>query len=330
MHRILETRVNNEFLLATCVQGVVFSRFQSAINILFPVIGAANCLLTLHPPTLARVPDSLVVSENTFARLRQSSPGNPVIKSGTNLHFPQILESLTGLGDKNQTSLLGPLLNDNANALSTVQNMRSYLHALADDPLETCLSNGFSFLPAEQNKKVLGSLANVCETWLDGNLAATEDGIKASTGFGPGLTPSSDDALLGIMSVVSALRMCNLLFLKLNSNCLKHFDYLPALAQMKEFRHHLQGMTTDVSLKYLCCAQEGRFSDTLREVTGQIFGKKVEDWQPIIKKAAAVGGYSGKDMLTGVAIACRSVLYRLGDPSILTIRGENLWNAKRI
>lgn len=94
-------------------------------------------------------------------------------------------------------------------------------------------------------------------------------------GLGRGTTPAGDDAMVGVMAVLGS------------AGC-------PLTAE-------LLNRTTDISARYLRCAQEGFFSAPLRRVWE---APSTASWEGL----ARVGATSGRDMLLGMAVGCRCYL----------------------
>lgn len=104
-------------------------------------------------------------------------------------------------------------------------------------------------------------------------------------GCGPGLTPSGDDMLTGMLAVLYAAGF---------SVRLGHF--LPPADQLAQ-------LTTSVSCSYLNSARMGEFSIPVLKVMRRL--QSGRDPQPAIQRLLAVGHTSGADTLLGIAIAQR-------------------------
>lgn len=104
-------------------------------------------------------------------------------------------------------------------------------------------------------------------------------------GRGPGLTPSGDDMLTGIVAVLHVVGF---------SAQLLHF--LPPAAQLAQ-------LTTSVSCSYLNSARIGEFSTPLLKVMRSL--QTGCNSRSAIRRLLAVGHTSGADILLGIAIAQR-------------------------
>ena len=105
----------------------------------------------------------------------------------------------------------------------------------------------------------------------------------------------SDDMLVGMICVAIAVK----LHLQSISYQRVITDEIKALMMSA-----IVGKTTDISIKYLVCALEGRFSDVLRELMGAVFSGSVLDWDAGIERVAGIGSTSGIDMLLGIWLGC--------------------------
>jgi len=130
------------------------------------------------------------------------------------------------------------------------------------------LPNGFEALPEGRRAWAMRGL----RAFLGAVLAGHGEAESWPLGLGIGATPAGDDAMVGVLSALG--RRSSLL--------------TPALL----------AQTTDISAKYLRCAQEGYFSAPVRAVW--------EELSPdALKALARVGGTSGADMLLGMGVACQ-------------------------
>jgi len=126
-------------------------------------------------------------------------------------------------------------------------------------------------MPARLRQSALASLASPqARQWL---------------GLGPGLTPSFDDACIGLMAVCRAAGK-------------------PAPFTLTDF-----SATTDVSARYLRLAREGYFCEPLCMLAEALFGRgKRADVRRGVRRLAAYGATSGKDILRGVGVGLAMLL----------------------
>lgn len=126
--------------------------------------------------------------------------------------------------------------------------------------------------------------------WLQGEALSWKDLI----GKGPGLTPSMDDTLTGILLIMYS---DSRLEARLQQSCFFTQDeYL-----------QLDKLTTIVSVNYLQCAAQGIFSTPLLHLSrAAIRGSSASDLKIkiLIERILSLGHHSGADTLLGIALAC--------------------------
>ena len=140
--------------------------------------------------------------------------------------------------------------------------------------------SGFSHLSPARRSDAEEGIKNFIESLVSGK----KNEKKWPIGLGKGTTPAGDDALVGVLSVFGG--NCALL--------------TPSLLER----------TTDISAKYLRCAQEGYFSAPVRAVWEELS-------LPALRALAKVGATSGMDMLSGMAAGCRWYLKKEEDSMIV-------------
>jgi hypothetical protein len=123
------------------------------------------------------------------------------------------------------------------------------------------------------------------ERWLAGNALGAE--VAQLIGLGPGVTPSGDDYLGGVLV---ALRY------------LGRRTQADSLWRWLEPR--LAGATGAISAAHLAAAAAGEAHEALHEVLGNLSAWQAPDLHPALSKLDAVGHSSGWDALAGaVAVA---------------------------
>lgn len=178
------------------------------------------------------------------------------------------------------------------------------LHAKPDGEIDNqrlfnaiCRCNGITGLYgdlARQLQSVLnGELVDIKRRifyWLQGETLSWKDLI----GKGPGLTPSMDDTLTGILLMMySDSRLSTRLQ---QSGFFGHEEY-----------SELEKLTTIVSVNYLQCAAQGVFSTPLLHLSKAAGrGSLASDikLKLLIERILSLGHHSGADTLLGVALAC--------------------------
>lgn len=121
--------------------------------------------------------------------------------------------------------------------------------------------------------------------WFSGQ---TPD-LHGLIGRGPGLTPSGDDMLMGMLAVLFASRHASQLLSR---------GFLPPADQ-------LMLSTTSVSCSYLNSARRGEFSSPVLRVLRSL--QTGRDPQPAIQRLLSVGHTSGADTLVGMVMALQGL-----------------------
>lgn len=220
--------------------GVVHSVFDRTANLML-CSPSGERMITLADPYLPPVPDSILMPRD---RISAAEPGMPVILSGSDL-----------------------VIGKEAFVLDRQSADAFHIDAKAHQPctdaflsLTEGLPTGFEHIPVSRRKQACEALC-------------TENG-GAFIGLGPGLTPSYDDACVGMMAVFCA-------------NGRKIPFVLPDLS-----------VTTDVSARYLRLAREGYFGMALKQVIDALYSDG--DLKDCIRTLLHVGATSGSDMLYGM------------------------------
>ncbi len=119
---------------------------------------------------------------------------------------------------------------------------------------------------------VRGHLLKAATFLIKNQLPEAGDEAVRIIGWGSGLTPSSDDAIVGMLAILFS-RQKKALFLDKSK----------------------LSATTDISAKYLDCAQRGFFTGRIADIFDT-----TKDLEQAICRAANWGASSGKDMLWGM------------------------------
>jgi hypothetical protein len=118
--------------------------------------------------------------------------------------------------------------------------------------------------------------------------AAVVDTADRLIGLGPGLTPSGDDVLAGVLVTLHGLRP-------------ELADSLRALGG--EIAHRATGRTTALASTLLGQAALGYAVEPLLDVVDAVSGTSMPLAGPIVERLTAVGHTSGRDLLLGVVLA---------------------------
>lgn len=118
----------------------------------------------------------------------------------------------------------------------------------------------------------------------DGALALVPNFV----GFGPGMTPSTDDFLMGVLLIVYVLNQHGNVGLK---------EFVQGVPQA------VQGRTTTLSEQLLKHAAKGKTLEAYKKVLLALFSPKRSQLKTICRDMLEVVGISGSDFLTGVYYA---------------------------
>lgn len=290
MIEVIKANLCKEFVEADRLSGTIHSKFKSVINVVFNLGETADegmtgtRLITIITNDLSDIPDSLVVSRQDFESLSRIPLDGGVKKTGDDIIFSDSL-----LCHIKRNSIVTGQLDfeghfsypDRQRELYELFNKGLYLGDRRD---------GFGMTYEEQYKR----LSLFAHGMMNCELSASVEALTKNIGRGKGLTPSSDDAMVGIMAYTMGVMLAN-------SHEAKE-KYL-SFAKLMIKQVSLKEYTTDVSCKYLYCASEGRFGQNLQDLMKWIFQDKSENIHNIIDRIIQTGSTSGTDLLVGVRIA---------------------------
>ncbi len=260
----VRTYLTDQFLSSSELFGRVHSVFEHALNLEFE-----DELITILPNIDAGIPDSVEISNTDFLILKKIKAGEIVsIKNKCirveyqtiNLFDAQNLDGQWG-----ETSLASP------EEIERRKSLFGFYHELP--------------------QKIEDDLQNLLLAQSNGDIAECEKILLSIIGLGNGLTPSADDALVGIMAFQHFLE---------NSNIAPESSLPNLICKLAKNR------TTAVSQKYLNCAAQKRFALPLINVVKSLFDKNTTQFDfPSLAKLLAAGHTSGKDTLRGITKASR-------------------------
>ncbi|MCW2945985.1 MAG: hypothetical protein JWR24_2702 [Actinoallomurus sp.] len=138
------------------------------------------------------------------------------------------------------------------------------------------------------------TLADAC---LAGDLAHAVDAAERIVGLGPGLTPSGDDALAGLLLALRLLGGA----VPGGGRAVWLADWLGAAVTA-----HARDRTTSLAATLLHCAARGQASVEAAAVLRGIAGQ--DPLVPAARRLLATGHTSGADLAWGLLIGCRAAL----------------------
>ncbi len=260
----VETRLGPDLKNAPALRGRVHSVFSRSFNVAF-----GDEILTVHADGQSGIPDSLLLKPEDFAGLRTEA-------------FECAFWTSSGL-------LLDGTKIDTASAPDKGNFFGSeFVAASKPEIVERIHSIGFCHKLEGKGDSISRDIAACL---AKGNFASCEKLLAKAIGLGPGLTPSADDAILGIAA--AAFRY----FADKN---------IPTKFSQAAYRIS-ENRTSDISRKYLKCASQGRFAIPLIRVVDSLLSSGAQvDYQALAKLLAS-GHSSGKDTLRGAILAAEAL-----------------------
>ena len=263
-----KTYFSKKFLDSPEVSGRVHSVFDSAINLQF-----GKEIITLISGIERGAPDSVELSVRDFQSLKNTKVNELVLYK--NKSFRIGLQYVNFGEAKNEDNFFTKCELAEANKIREKISSFGFHHTLPENA------------EVRLQRLVEAIEENDCDT--------CSEILQSTIGLGCGLTPSADDALLGITAVIEFMRLSNIQMMP---------DFPKIVYDISENR------TTDISRKYLLCALQKRFSLPLIQVVCSLLSDaKTVDFSALAK-LLNMGHSSGKDTLRGVFIAISRFLLK--------------------
>ncbi len=268
--------------------GRIHSKFKSEINVILgrpdePGLTDTR-LITIMTPDIPGVPDSVIIRNQDFERLSRLSLDDPVVKTECNIIFAGSLKCRINKSRMVSSRLYFDVHHISAGRQRELSARLEYYFSQGN------IRDGFGMTYKQQYDK----LSVFAMGLMDYNLPVSIAAFESNLGRGKGLTPSSDDAMVGIMAYTMGSFLAEFS---------EGQSYYTGFAKEMIHRVRLNNYTTDVSSKYLYCAAEGRFSENLQALIRWIFNNNKACIQRILDKIIQTGSTSGVDMLAGIRIA---------------------------
>lgn len=265
------------------IQGEVHSVFEHAVNLSFELEDEAR-LYTILPLGCPGIPDSIAVSRSVFSKLLLLTPGTAVWKHKDRFLVEEKGIAFTGSSHSYPDSPIRRGILPQCAELFFKQwkEFRNF----------SGRASGFEAFSPETRNELKAVLTRLYSALQNRTEYSSLEELEWYIGLGKGLTPSFDDALVGVMCLSSVWLPDSI---------------PPFFGGRKEFDGFLKDKTTEVSRKYLCCACEGRYSQKLVELINAISDKNCLDLKPYIRNIAETGATSGMDTLWGLAAVCEAI-----------------------
>lgn len=260
--------------------GTIHSVYDHAVNVRFKY-GEETRLLTLFPESEPRTPDCILLKNMDFTRVQRLQPGwNAMI---TNAHVvfevaerPTMPDILEVVFENDPTHcLLKSTGQIDPEAIRTMLKRKAPIEGLKNTASAMIIMNALERYGGSGNP-------------LD---------VLDHVGFGAGLSPAADDAIVGITAVLQATSTNNSPELQTGPGFSR--------ADFYELFRRLDGSTTDLGLKFMMTAFYGEFIEPVLDLMNALqTGKNVDK---AADRLAAYGGSTGKSMLQGVIIGLENL-----------------------
>jgi hypothetical protein len=261
----------------------VQSTYRSVVN-----IATVDGLLTVASPDGGGLPNGILAELGPDWRAIGVHRGMAVLADGAAIRVPDAnLEIQIGAARRWSPRFLSPARAADVatarwsrRAAATRTIARSHASAGGFGAL---LSGGVSDDPVEILEVARPVVARLTLALEAGDRSGAAAAAARLIGLGPGLTPSGDDALVGIEAALHALARPSAGFLAL------------ALGDA-------EARTTDLAATLLRHAAAGEFAERLHTLLAVLLGSDDESVPAAIERAVAWGATSGIDCLLGVLI----------------------------
>ena len=288
------------------VIGRVYGVFDRAVNIL----ADGDELFTLTRKDVSQSPLTILLNISRLICLPEfgMKPGAKVIKSGPFLrisHSEMVINLdkavLWKTPRQTKTVLAGSdimknwdkarVIAQNYGKRGSLSDCSEHLSALVNG--ETINTNGFDIY----SRKAFPNIAMLLRAILSRNLVDLPVPVSGLIGLGPGLTPSCDDMLMGLMS--------SLFIVAETLNGGVHYIKEVNRAVIASFG---DGQTTLLSQRLLEHAARGETSELAYNMIEAILNGTGEQIREATIELLALGHFSGKDILLGILLGIGIVM----------------------
>lgn len=264
----IKTFLLQDFMDSPEILGRVHSVFEHAIN-----FECNDSLITLLCDENVGIPDSIVITYRDFQLLKNIKATQDITLGNKKIIVDRFVINFTN--STNFENDFPSRILASKQEIETRRKLFGFYHTLP----ERAEIKFAELLVAIKNKNQ-NDCANILKTLI---------------GLGSGLTPSADDALLGILSVLEFH----------SKSGIELFDNLASIIYSIS-----ENRTTDISRKYFKCACQKRFSLPLINVVRSLFEDDFKFDFPALAKLLNTGHSSGKDTMRGIILA-QNLLYKI-------------------
>jgi len=322
---IYEARLTEDFLESAPGSGYIHSMYKSAINIYFPGREEDKFrfrLITLICGDVGGIPDSLAVSPDFYDIISGMDLGDPFmtepVRGGIRI-YPKgagsSLQVMRGYLISSGLKIKPADVGKQKCIMKKIEVFYDRIELFRSGSAEKGMKDGFSDFNEVLKDRFFRQLSDFCVALISADAKKIRSIVREIAGLGKGLTPSADDAVIGALAVFTGEVMAfgaeeGHRFNEMIAGTGSSSDF--SIMDFVRFDDILPGRTTDVSIKYLCCAHEGRFSDTVRVLNESLWSAEempdIKTFDQLLIRAGSFGATSGLDMLAGMSAALRVIL----------------------
>ena len=280
----------------------VHSIFKSVLN-----LETRNGLITVGGPSVGPLPHGLRISRELDFRSTGLRSGQLMILERHRIRIPDANIEIDLSGAAPWSPRLPVLSPSVAQARWRARAVEMRRLAAAAVRARPRAGEGLGSLIDLDRGPLMGAAARLAGPRLErlalavrsGNSMTAGVAAESLVGLGPGLTPSGDDALVGMAAVVTAMAAPGSL----------DATFLGSVAAQAPAR------TTLVSATFLRHASAGEFSAGMHQLMSVLIGPDAADARVAIERFVAYGATSGADTLVGVLMGLDALVLAVRDRS---------------
>lgn len=282
--------ISSDFLLQEIIYGHMHSVFSNVVNLIFTMADGEERMITLTKYPFAPTPDTISIDKQTWEKIAVCQKENSIVKirNGVIL-LKDVCVDFSIDNPYDYSWGKGQICRINYNRLNRFIDIYNKYKKTNQD-------NGFSKLPREYGIMLNNFAQDIV------NQKSIMNSFQGLLGAGIGLTPSSDDAVVGVLVVIYCAYAIGILKGEIKKYKLLTNNILRWLIKDK------RKTTTEISTKYLKCACRGEFSYYPNQLAEALFIDEDKDLIKLIENVATIGHTSGKDMLEGILKAVENMV----------------------
>lgn len=259
----------------------VHSVFHKAINL----IDENQHLLTLLDNSRDQGPNSIQLAFDS--RLSTLLPGDlvEVLPRGLSFLRSGLYLDIDGLKPVNLTLQLRQICQDPDEIARRFDKLKQcIIMEGSQDGLAPLID---ASLPTNNYTQFVGHKLNELLAWLNTDqVTKFRNGLSGILGFGPGLTPSTDDFLVGLTLSAYVLN--------------KHYDDPMYKVLLNDLPKISLGKTTTISEEMIRLATQGKVSHSYKALITGLYGRTPGNIPQLVRQVIKTGASSGTDFLFGV------------------------------